>query len=433
MMQIHAHPASQRRAQRAALHLDGYYSFIYQGLDNPPKFNPLAVLRWVRRTDEQKEARAKWASEHVVDATRLTSPLPWLGARSSLSSPVPDGLRSLGSPTHLGSPLPARSVASVASKEARIAPGWHYSLDDVQGYNESGGRVDFFIPPVLPPKPLESPEPAERAHSISVQSDAHMSLPSIEFGQDRDKDALAVATRITSPSTPSLLRSLENGDEGTGSGGGVSRRESIDTGHRPIPHRVHKHRSHQSTSGVPQPSKPMQTLRALSTGVRRNLAMAVHSPATDNEGERRVGSAVPWHHPSSINGSPHSPLHHTSIHSLRDNRGLLGLRRAQAPHDGMGTSDEEHHHIRRLLSRGRGVAFDRLSRRVPGPAEHGGRRFSRADELRNLEQALARERTLREAQAKKAKRTELELQAEERLREMEDEIYAEREKCVCWI
>lgn len=438
MMQIHAHPASQRRAQRTAVHLDGYYSLIYQGLNNPPKLNPLAVLRWVKRTDEQKETRAKWMREHA-DSSRLASPLPWPGARSSPSSPGSDALRSI-SPGYMATPrpLPAHSIGgSVASKEAGIAPGWHYSLDDVQGYNESGGRVDFFIPPVLAPEPPETVDPIEREQpqSISVHSEAHASLPSVESGPDweRERQASALATRITSPSTPSLVQSAENG-EGDGSAGGLlSRRASVDTGnagpsgHRPIQHRVHRHRSHQSTSGIPQSSKPMQTLRALGTGVRRNLALAVHSPATDNEDERHGGSAAPsCHQPASINGSPHNPHHVTSTHSLRDGRGILGLRRAHGAQDGMATSDDEHHHLRWLLTKGRGVAMDRLSRRVTGPSALGERRVSRVDELRNLEQALARERTLREAQVKKAKRTELELQAEERIREVEDEIYAER-------
>lgn len=460
MMQINAHPASQRRALRAATHIDAYYSLLYQGLENPPKLNPLAIIRWVRRMDEQKEARAKWAREHAeqTDRARLTSPLPWQGMRSSVSSPGSEGLRPLASPRLPGGGVPPpRSVASAASKEVCIAPGWHYTLDDIQAYNECGGRIDFFIPPVLDepePEASEPAEPAERPLSaaMSERSDANMSQPSIVLSAGRERELAMAVPRITSPSTPSLGQSGENGEDGSLSAGGISRTTSIDNGQRPIrQNRVPRHRSYQSTSGIPQP-RPLQTLRALGTGVRRNLAAAVHSPGTDYDDERRGSTgALPWSTMPSAADSPHgqtphsrstlpwnplssandatTPQHHVSAHSLRD-RGLLGLR---SRGDGVATSDEDHpHHLRRLLVKRPAAAFDRLSRRVI-PGDHDGRAgtVSRAAELRNLEQALARERTLREAQAKKAKRTEqrteLELQAEERLREVEDEVYAERE------
>lgn len=427
MLLVNAHPASQRRAQHAAVHFDGYYSLLYQGLENPPKLNLLAVLRWKHKTEVQKQAREKWKREHV-DSSHLASPLLWPGGRSGPASPSSEAMRSL-SPRLFGSPhpLPPRSVASATSKpEQRAGRDWQYTLDDIQGYNGSGGRVDFFIPPNVPP-----PEPVarERAQSLSIQSEAQLSLPSTESAVGGEKEASIVAARLGSPSTPSLTHTQELVDDAAASvTGDLSRRPSLEPGPATMGNRrrIPRHRSHQSTSGIPQPSRPIQTLRALGTGVKRNLAMAMYSGPvmTDNEDERRNGSVPPW----TANGSPNSPHQQISAHSLRDNRGLLGLRRPHERHDKGEwaiTSDDEPHHMRRLLPRRAPRGFDRAARRAVTASDDVGPSISRTEQLRNLEQALARENPL----APNAKQTELELQAEER-REIENEVYAAHQKYV---
>jgi hypothetical protein len=428
LLLINAHPASQRRAQRAALHLDGYYSYIYQGLENPPKLNLLAVLRWKHKTEAQKQAREKWVREHA-DSGHLASPLLWPGGRSGPNSPASEAMRSL-SPRLLGSPhpLPPRSVASATSKpEQRAGRDWQYTLDDIQGYNESGGRVDFWIPPNLAPEPVER----ERAQSLSLQSEAQLSVPSevAESTAGKDKDTSLIATRLASPSTPSLTHGADIVDDGSAAGD-VSRRPSLEAGPGTMGHRrrLPRHRSHQSTSGIPQPSRPIQTLRALGTGVKRNLAMAMNSGPvmTDNEDERRGANAPGW----TPNDSPNSPHHQVSAHSLRDNRGILGLRRSHERHDKgdwVVTSDDEPHHMRRLkLPRRAPRGFDRASRRVVTANEGMGPSMSRDEQLHNLGEALARE----SAPVAKATRAELELHEEEERRVFESQVYAVHQKCV---
>ncbi|CAK9784531.1 hypothetical protein CC85DRAFT_326046 [Cutaneotrichosporon oleaginosum] len=402
LLLINAHPASQRRAQRAALHLDGYYSFIYQGLENPPKLNLLAVLRWKRKTEIQKQAREKWVKEHV-DSTHLASPGLWSGGLSgSPSSPASDAIRAL-SPRLFGSPspLPPRSVASATSKpEHRAGRDWQYTLDDIQGYTDTGGRVDFFIPPNVAPEPVER----ERAQSLSLQSEAQLSVPSevAESATGAEKELSPSTARLVSPSTPSLTRA-EVVDDGS-TAGDLSRRPSLEPNPPPLRPFKSRHRSHQSTSGL-----ALGPFRALG----RNFANVMNPVPvlTDNEDERR-GANLPW----ASNDSPNSPQHQVSAHSLRDTRGLLGLRRT---HEQVVTSDDEPPHRRRLLRSGKG--FDRGSRRVVTANDH----TSRDDHLRSHEQERTTDQALTRNQAPVPTDTRADLElAASIMRQVEDEIFA---------
>ena len=89
------------------------------------------------------------------------------------------------------------------------------------------------------------------------------------------------------------------------------------------------------------------------------------------------------------------------------------------------TDEEEHRdfHLRNLLTR----AFD--ARRTPDTTHPPPSKDRRA-ELKALQDALARETTLRERQSESDRRTKLDKDAEEHMREIENEIYAEKQSCV---
>ncbi|BEJ12394.1 hypothetical protein CspHIS471_0208540 [Cutaneotrichosporon sp. HIS471] len=424
LLLVNAHPVSQRRAQRAAVHLDGYYALIDQGLENPPKLNLLAVLRWKQKNQAQKQAREKWMRENV-DSSHLASPLLWPGGHSGPVSPASEAMRSL-SPRHIGSlyPLPPHSIASATSKpEQHTGRNWQYTLDDIQGYNESGGRVDFFIPPNIPPP---EPIPRERAQSFSIGSEAQLSMPSTESAMGHENDASIVPAHLVSPSTPSLTQPIEFADDATDSvADDLSRRASLEPSPGGMASRRGMHRSHHSTSGLPQPPRPIQTLRALGRGVKSNLvnAMTTGPVMTDNEDERRGATAPSW----TVNSSANGQHQLTNAHSLRDSRGLLGLRRSHERYDNgdwVVTSDEDAHPFRRRFPRRIPRGFDKAPRRVITTVDDVNRSFARAEQPGDNKQALAREHST----AVKTKRAELELQAEEERRVIESEIYVQHQR-----
>ncbi|BEJ05039.1 hypothetical protein CcaverHIS641_0208560 [Cutaneotrichosporon cavernicola] len=425
LLLINAHPVSQRRAQRAAVHLDGYYALVDHGLENPPKLNLLAILRWKQKNQAQQQAREKWMRE-TADSSHLASPPLWPGGPSGPVSPASEAMRSL-SPRHMGSayPLPPHSIASATSKpEQHTGRNWQYTLDDIQGYNKSGGRVDFFIPPSIPPP---EPIPRERAQSFSIGSEAQLSMPSTESATGHENDASIVPAHLVSPSTPSLTQPVEFADDFTDSvADDLSRRASLEPSPGGMASRrgMSRHRSHHSTSGLPPP-RPIQTLRALGRGVKSNLvnAMTAGPVMTDNEDERRGVTAPSW----TVNSSANGQHQLTNAHSLRDSRGLLGLRRSHERYDNGDwavTSDEDAHPFRRRFPRRAPRGFDKAPRRVVTTVDDANPLFARAEQPGDNKQALARERSM----AVKSKRAELELQAEEERRVIESEIYVQHQR-----
>ncbi|GMK55100.1 hypothetical protein CspeluHIS016_0201560 [Cutaneotrichosporon spelunceum] len=443
LLLINAHPASQRRAQRAAMHLDRYYALIDQGLENPPKLNLLAVLRWKHKNEVQRQARDKWVREHVEPSSHLASPLLWPGGPTGGASPMSEGMHSL-SPRLVGSSRPPapHSITSATSRtEYRAGRDWQYMLDDIQGYNESGGRVEFFIPPNIRPDPI----PRARSQSFSIRSEAQLSLPSAESPMGHENDPLSMSARVVSPSTPSLTQPLEFVDDATNSiTDDLSRRPSLEPGSIGRPNRrgMTLHRTHHSTSGLPQhnssglpqnstgglsqPTRPIQTLRALGRGVKSNLAnvMSAGPVLTDNEDEHR-GAAVPsW----TTNDSANSRHQHTNVHSLRDTR-LFGLRRTHERNDNgewVMTSDEDLHPFRRRFPRRIPRGFDKGSHGVVTAIDGVGSSISRTEQSGDPKQDLAREHGM----PSKTTRAELELGAEEEKRIIESQVYVQHQRYV---
>lgn len=433
-MQIHAHPYSQRRAQRVATHFDAYYSLIYQGLEHPPKVNPLAVIRWAKREEEQKELKHKWEESQREGAglPPLASPSAYpMGIHSGSSGGFGDSNRFLASPGI------ARSSLSRSTTNLPVASnGWHYTVQDIQNYRACNGKTDYFIAPT--PEVAEdrsiSPEPHGDGLQWDGTTEAHGIPPSVDSSNVDERNGTAA---IASPSLPSLLGS---GDQAVESP--PSRATSIDTGSKRPP--FLNHRTHQSTGGIPP--KPLRVLRApferaKDTLSRRNVTSPnahVHSPASEPEDDSREPQTRKWtHEPSSAASlgrhisTPHlRDIHHTasSVHSqhgqsLRDRNPLRRRRHQDTP----GTSDDEHHRVRGLIARGARGTMDMLSRGNRPPSAESPN-VSRTMELRNLEQVFAREKLTREHQESKVRKDELEMQAEEKIRRAEDDIYAEREE-----
>lgn len=145
-LEVQAHPAAATRASQVVSHLWAWYSQIYETIDDPPKLNPLAVLRYKRKTAEQDEARERYKAEQAELEKQPTSfPSVWThqGYLSSSSLGGRTKPRSTGVSTK-----GARSSTSIKSGATNhvMAPGWHYTIDDVSAYRATGGRVQYHMP-----------------------------------------------------------------------------------------------------------------------------------------------------------------------------------------------------------------------------------------------------------------------------------------------
>lgn len=417
LMQIHAHPAAGKRAQKVSTHLDAYYSLIYDGINNPPKMNPLAVLRWKKRTKEQKDARAKWEADNLkppsVGGTSVSPSRPGHTSRNSLSSSYNRAL----------SPRPSNGIVE---QEAQVAPGWYYSLNDVVAYNDCGGRVDFFIPPAPPveePKQDGGRGSANLSTSVkSSQSHEGRSRPS--FGSDeRGRDLPPVSTSISDqlpPSSGSLILVPDNymsqEDLTQPSTPNRSRGGSVDNSAQ----QHQRHRHVQSMSGAPQPST-LQALRALPKQLGSSALVKLSSALEpDDFGSRRFAPESPAHSSRGHNRSQSLAHSHTRGGTRDRIRNKIGNIRSGEHNNTTGTSEDEHHHFRKLIARGQRRVEEWTQR--PNSTEDGDRIYQ---EQRDLEETLKRERESRDRQMKR-RPTIVELQAQERLEELDRKIYMEK-------
>ncbi|KAL1411099.1 hypothetical protein Q8F55_002049 [Vanrija albida] len=440
---VNAHPAAQRKALSVSTHLDAYYSAINDGLENPPKFDPLAVLRWKRATEAQTDKRIKWESDHAADLERLResralSPLPWNAGASKTSlgsSPL------IGSSPRYEALRPSfdtkRSRTTAPNGEPLAAPGWHYTMDDVNDYNECNGVVDYFYPPVLPPIPdpqetHTSPGPPE-SNASAVWS-GHRSHLSVASSQDerKAKDAGVALSQRASSSVQSLIAPGNTSEDGTGALSRTNSIEATTVRPRPVSNSFRTHRAHQSTTGIPSQKSlsilrsPLESLKTAAKEARRNIAVAV---ADFDDSEAAPGDSTTQH-----TGMHHRPYNHAHHSSFRDRANMLRRNIGTSNNHGgdmsTGTSDDEHGNLRRLFGKG-GVA--RMTSNLgPRPqkahnADAEAAQLSRAAELRELENVYAREQRAKERQARRERQTtEMELAAAARIAQVEDEIYAER-------
>lgn len=199
LTQVAAHPASERLAYRASNHLRAYYQHMYDGIEDPPRMNPLVVLRWKHRTDEQAEAKRLWEEQHA-------------------------------------DPKPGTSLGSSRSpkRQPDIGPGknWQYTVSDIERYNAAGGDIDFFIPP------REAANMSQESLCVSDKSprpdESQSSLGSMR------KTSL---TRATVGAATSMISLAEAGSIMSPDGsGGLSRATSIETNHKVPVHIPHSQR-----------------------------------------------------------------------------------------------------------------------------------------------------------------------------------------------
>lgn len=110
LQQISAHPHSTQLADHAKLHLWALYEHVFDGLEDPPRFNPVAILRWKHKTEAQVAARKAWESRQGASVESLSS--------------------------------------STRSRDPFAR--WTYGLDDIEQYKATKGHVEYFIPPQAP-------------------------------------------------------------------------------------------------------------------------------------------------------------------------------------------------------------------------------------------------------------------------------------------
>ncbi|KAL7425047.1 hypothetical protein Q5752_000735 [Cryptotrichosporon argae] len=391
--QVHAHPESQAKAQQAATHLDGYYDHVYDGLADPPRLNLLAVLRWRRRVDEQKEAKRRWEAAEHAQRERAS----WMGAGLQDS---PTSIRSQGAALER-----KRTVSNPAQPGAQ-ARGWQYSLDDIAAYKACEGRVEIFVPPFQP-----SPGGAAKTDAATSRKPvSHVSHNSEASSITKDP------VGFTSPSVVSLFHSTPDGSIAP-----LSRstsRENSQRGRR----EHHTHRPHQSLGSLP-PSSLGHAIRApfenLKNATRKQRTMPTlhstpgthaNSPIDDDEsGRERASRAGP---------------------AERDRHGGAGAKPSSLAlfrrHDN--DTDDEHHQFRRLFAKS-----SRAS--VAGPhAAAAGRVTGTATPMRMPHDAQARARmiALREAFERESEHRHQAGAGDDdaRRRERDNEAFVERLKKV---
>lgn len=428
-MQIHAHPAASRRAQKVSTHLDAYYSLIYDGINNPPKMNPLAVLRWKKRNNDQKEARAKWEAENLKP--------PSVGTSASPSRPGHISRNSFSSSYNRA--LSPRPSGGIAEEEARVAPGWYYSLNDVVAYNACGGRVDFFIPPAPPaeePKRDDGVRSADLSMSVksSQSHDGRSHRPS--FGSDdRGRDLPYIPNMVSEPPRPSSSSLILGPDNHYLSQEDLtqpptpdrSRGGSVDHGtHQQVQQHQHqqqhqRHRHAHSMSGAAQPST-LQALRAfpkhLGNTALAKLSSAVDGP--DEYGSKRLASESPGLSSKGHNRSQSLAHNHPRTRDRIRNK-FGNMRSTNDNNATTGTSEDEPHHLRKLIARGQRRVEEWAQR--PNSADNGDQIYL---EQRNLEETLRRERENRERQMKR-RPTIVEQEAEKRLGELDEALFVQKD------
>ncbi|WVO13810.1 hypothetical protein L204_101433 [Cryptococcus depauperatus] len=294
LTQVAAHPNAERRAYQAGAHLRAYYQQVYDCIQNPPRLNFTKMLRWLNETDRQDLLRSHYyaslqthtdeSNKQDLLADKLSMSRSYQGSHSGHS-------RRLSS-THK-SDASGRSTSIFSQHHSEASPlktidlpkrGWKYTVEEIQAFRESGGIVNYFVPPrqirpdidILPedgkleapisfahggqcnnrdritrPETLQSKLCEDReGHRDDNSSVADSSKKSRHYGQ-RISAASKTASNIS-------LTDLEQAGGTNGSEPNLSQSASINTGkersigrHRE-PHL--SHRGHHSLSAVGQGS-----------------------------------------------------------------------------------------------------------------------------------------------------------------------------------
>ncbi|WWD20266.1 hypothetical protein CI109_104742 [Kwoniella shandongensis] len=464
LTQVAAHPTAERIAYRAGSHLRAYYQHVYDGVDHPPRLNPLAVLRWRTKTDEQNETRSKWeAQQDHGDVTSTRSDKS--GAHHA--SPRAGGPHwgdmlhaspmSVDSPRFKGSRKSLESNHSVSrgsthrshdmsprKKKAgydgyRSSRGWEYSVEDIASYKACNGVVNYFIPPRRKPIDIDVMTEDEREFGRfpASNNDRRDDESSMAGSRSSKKNENLSRHKVQTASNVSLVdgEGLTNGE---GSVAPLSRTTSAETGGKSITGVLDQrftHRSHQSLSGLGQSSLThalKQPFEKLSSTTKRQRTMPPIG-RSDRDGEsvldesfsRNDAVSTPVHQ---IKGS-HPMVSKASRTTMLSNHSRQQFFRRHGGHESI-TDDEggREFHLRKLFMKGQKVfALDdgRSVKRSETDLARD-RRDEREAELYALESALAREAAFRQTQAEATRKTQLEVEARERIKNLETEIYLER-------
>lgn len=195
LTQVAAHPHAERLAYRTGAHLRAYYQHVYDCLENPPRLNFTKMLRWLTETDRQNALRAQYyASHHEHDDvhanhhthTHTHTYEHGNNARSNGSSSrvnLSSSQRSIGSGRTRSISSHRHSRDDVLSPQKQIQDlvvprrGWKYTVEDIQAFRDSGGVVNYFVPPrqIHPynDEINEQQEAAETERSASPQTIAN--------------------------------------------------------------------------------------------------------------------------------------------------------------------------------------------------------------------------------------------------------------------
>ncbi|OCF43808.1 hypothetical protein I317_02250 [Kwoniella heveanensis CBS 569] len=453
LTQVAAHPASERMAYRAGSHLRAYYQHIYEGIENPPKLNHLAILRWRIKTDEQNEARRKWEqAHHDNDSTRRShfgenihsSPMS-IGSSTKFSG-LRKSIESARS-TSFGS-LHRNQDASKQKSEGTRQRGWNFTVEDIGAYKACNGAVNYFIPPRRTHPDVEVlTEDEDQPASLPTRTESRRDDNSSMAGSSR-KGHHDIRTGVKTASNASLMEvegeGVLNGDQSHT----LSRSASIETGQGGISRNRHTHRSHQSLSAIGQGSithalkQPFEKLSNVAKKQRTTQSATAGDHAEGLEDTHLRPEVRPTHHgrPNNHQGTPitnkASRTTMDSVNSRQRDQGFFRRHNNAAPsvtNAGPDSyTDEEggrDFHLRKLFLKGQRVlaSFDdvRLAKRSEADLART-RQDERERELEALTAALSRETAFRERQAEATRQTQLELEARDRIQRLEDEIYAER-------
>ncbi|WVF68452.1 hypothetical protein IAT40_003218 [Kwoniella sp. CBS 6097] len=468
LTQVAAHPASERMAYRAGSHLRAYYQHIYDGIDNPPKLNHLAILRWRIKTDKQNEARNKWeqaqrdndSSRSQGSARHLASPSIGHTKGAHFGENIHSSPMSAGSSNKLGglrkSIESARST-SFGSLHRNQDPakkndgesrkrGWQFTVEDIGSYKACDGAVNYFIPPRPTHPDVEVlTEDEDRPASLPTRTESRRDDTSSMAGSSR-KGHHYTRTGVKTASNASLMEveGVHNGDQSQT----LSRSASIETGRGGMSKSRHTHRSHQSLSAVGQGAithalkQPFEKLSNVAKKQRTAPLLTATDRADAHDETHLRPEPRPHHHTYMANHNAMpvtNKVSRTTMESVSSRQRDQGFFRRHnnpipvnfnAGPDSY-TDDEggKDFHLRKLFLKGQRVlaSFDdvRLAKRSEADLART-RQDERERELEALTAALSREAAFRERQAEASRRTQIELAAQERIKKLEGEIYSER-------
>ncbi|WVQ95991.1 hypothetical protein IAU59_003091 [Kwoniella sp. CBS 9459] len=471
LTQVAAHPASERMAYRAGSHLRAYYQHIYDGIDNPPKLNHLAILRWRIKTDQQNEARRKWeqaqrdndSSKSRNSTQHHSSPSNGHVKGTHFGENVHSSPMSIGSSTKFnglrksiesarstsfGSLHRTRDLSKKQDGESR-RNGWNLTVQDIDSYKACDGTVNYFIPPrpIHPDVEVLTEDEDQPTSLMPARTESRRDDTSSMAGSSR-KDHTYTRTGVHTASNASLMEVEGVLNENEDQSNMLSRSASIETGRGGINKNRHSHRSHQSLSAIGQGSithalkQPFEKLSNVAKKQRTAPPATVEDRAENQDhAHLRPESRASQHaRLTSHNATPivSKPSRTTMepVSSRQRDQGFFRRHNNPVPSNANAGpdsyTDEEgakDFHLRRLFLKGQRVlaSFDdvRLAKRSEADLART-RQDERERELEALTAALSRETAFRERQAEATRRTQLELEAQERIKRLEDEIYAER-------